>query len=346
MIQFRRLSVLSIFALLALLLPTCQLVSPTGSGAAGVEQLASLSFFDSLHGWTVSSICASAAACRAQVYGTTDGGRTWAAAGRLLLTPIKLKMLDSGVGWLIGSIGSTCGADVCPNVIMLSLNAGATWDRVSTVSGTLVDLSALSTNDAWAVSSLCRSGSTCTAILVKTASQGQMWENQELPLVGRGFQLVRLDPQRAWVGAAGSAAGQPIALAATGDGGETWQFWETPCRAPEFSLDYQSASKGWLLCDAGGTSSDSLVLYQSADGGRSWTITGPVGPLPFSSATGGTPAAVGTVMATPNRLARGFTFTSSTFGWVSLISGVLLVTSDAGKTWRSAPPGPLRVAAK
>jgi photosystem II stability/assembly factor-like uncharacterized protein len=333
--RFGRVTVLSIFALLAILLSGCQLATPTGSAAVGVEQLVSLSFVDSLHGWTISSSCPSAAACRAQVYGTTDGGRTWAAAGRLLLTPIKLAMLDSGVGWLIGSIGSTCGTDVCPNVIMLSLNAGASWDRVSTVSGALVDLSTLSTNDAWAVASLCRSENTCTAILVKTASQGQIWVNQELPLVGRSFQLARLDPQRAWVGAAGSAAGQPVSLVATGDGGLTWQSWETPCRARAYALDYQSASDGWLLCDAGGTSSDSLALYHSADSGRSWTMTGPVGPLPPDTATGA-PATVGAVTATPNRLVSGFSFLSPNLGWVSLTSGALLVTSDAGKTWRSA----------
>ncbi len=337
--RFRRLIVLPIVALLALLLSSCQLVSPTGSGTAGVEQLVSLSFVDSTRGWTVSSVCSSAApsaACRAQVYGTVDGGRTWTAAGRLLLTPFKLEMLDSGIGWLIGSIGSTCGADVCPNVIMLSLNAGATWDRVSTVSGSLVDLSALSANDAWAVASLCRGGGTCTAILVKTESQGEIWVNQELPLVGRSFQLARIDPQRAWVGAAGSAAGQPVTLAATGDGGSTWQSWETPCRAQAFALDYQSASDGWLLCDGGGTSSDSLVLYHSADSGRSWTMTGPVGSLPSGPTAGAPAASVGTVTATPNQLASGFAFTSAKLGWVSLMSGALVVTSDAGRTWRSA----------
>jgi photosystem II stability/assembly factor-like uncharacterized protein len=268
----------------------------------------------------------SAGACRTLIYQTSDGGTTWRATTHVLLTPKKIQFVDPKTGWLIGSIGESCGADVCPNVVMLSTDAGATWNRVSTVTGALVDEAATSANDYWALGRVCKDQTSCTAVLVVTTSAGNLWDNRELPLAGQEFHLQRLSPTSSWISGVASVPDGPPTLLRSTDAGATWATFVMPCHGPGTLFDFATRLNGWLLCQDQAQSNSAIgALYRSDDGGRSWQAMATL----RSAAPAATP-----VLATPTGDdASGLVFTSVRDGWISLSSGRLLATHDGGQTW-------------
>jgi photosystem II stability/assembly factor-like uncharacterized protein len=263
-----------------------------------------------------------------RIYRTEDGGATWAQAARFLLSPRDLDFVDSQTGWLVGGIGDSCGAQTCPNAIMLTTDGGLQWNRVSTVSTKLMDVAASSPLDAWVVGGLCDGSAGCGAMLVKTNSGGQMWDTQTLPIVGRDFHLQR---PSAGVGVVGGISAGGAVVARTIDGGKTWQVARPACAGSTLPVSFRG-EEGWLLCTAppGGGTSAATVLH-SADAGKTWTeisqldlaTTAPT-PTPSSA-----PAAAGAI-----------TFTSRTDGWIVLATGEVERSTDGGKTWTEAFSAP------
>ncbi|HLZ10242.1 MAG TPA: hypothetical protein VKT80_16755, partial [Chloroflexota bacterium] len=249
------------------------------SGGPMSQRLISMSFVDADVGWAVASECpsnsssATSVACRSIIYGTVDSGRTWSVVAHFLLSPKSIRFVDRQTGWLIGSVGEKCGSNTCPNVVMRSQDGGKTWDRVSTVSGELIDAAAYSRNDAWALGQVCGVAGGCGAELVRTITAGEIWDNQELPLTGSAFHVTRFGPHSGWItGSVDGGAGS--ALLGTVDGGSTWTNLTNPCRGAWSRVYFGSANDGWLLCSpvpvTGGTGAVGLV-YQTSDAGRSWS---------------------------------------------------------------------------
>jgi photosystem II stability/assembly factor-like uncharacterized protein len=261
------------------------------------------------------------------VYVTVDAGRTWSTAGRTLLSPKKVHFVDQKTGWLIGSIGEKCGSAICPNVVMLSDDGGKTWNRVSTVSGELVDETAFSGNEAWALGQVCHDAAQCSAEFVRTTTAGQIWDNQNLPLVGRDFHVERYGRTVGWVGGTVDG-GQGTALLRSVDGGSTWAPVTLPCQGSWSRFDSFSAKDGWLICspDAAGAVAISIArIYRTSDGGETWsqltTITDSSGPTLLDGKAGKDPVG-------------GFHFASIDIGWLALSDGRLFGTDDGGRTWR------------
>jgi len=311
---------------LLLLLAGCEEPVPVGplspSTLPTEARLTSLSFVDPSHGWVVAADCSgesgsSSGACRALVYATTNGGRSWSPDGRLLLVPRRMQFTDQETGWLVGGIGQRCGNSTCPNVVMQSTDAGRTWQRTSTTSVDLIDLSFASPRDGWILGQACATSTSCTATLVSTDSAGQTWSNQQLPLSGHGFHLDRLNPSVGWVG--GITNGQAV-LIATSDGGGHWERLDTPCRGESLAFAFPSASQGWLACSGGnGSRPAASALYRTTDGGRSWQSM--ASPL-VAASTGAPGDAAVTALG----------FASPTDGWIVDDGGAVLRTRDGGQT--------------
>lgn len=291
-------------------------VAPPAPAPPTEVQLVAMSFTDPARGWVAAKECSGI--CRVQIYRTVDGGATWARAAHFLLTPRALAFADPQNGWLVGSVGDNCGAQNCPNAIMLTTDGGLQWDRVSSVSTELLDVSTRSPMDAWAVGTLCVGSKSCAPTLVKTASGGQTWVNQTLPIIGRDFQLQQLDPTTAIVGGTSTNG---AAMARTEDGGKTWLAESPPCSGQEAGFTFRG-TEGWLLCAAPpGGSATQLTVLHSADGGATWTT---ISHLDAPAKTRG---------AAPIAPTGAIAFTSPTNGWISLGTGAIERTIDGGRTW-------------
>ncbi len=318
---------LALGAVLSLVLTACEEPQPVGGLSPATlpaeARLASLSFVDADHGWVVAANCLEGSGtptggCRALVYSTRSGGKSWAPAGRLLLVPRGMQFTDLETGWLIGTIGQRCGNATCPNVVMQTTDAGRTWQRTSTTSVELADVRFVSARDGWILGQACVSATSCAASLVFTDSAGQTWSNEQLPLNGHGFHLDRLNASVGWVG--GIVDGRAV-LIATGDGGKSWARLETPCQGDALAFDFPSAERGWLACS--GTGSVASGFFQTEDGGRTWQAR----PLPGAgSLTGGNGGGLVSALG----------FTSPDFGWVLDGGKTILNTRDGGKTWATS----------
>lgn len=315
--------------LLLVILAGCEEPHPVGPLSPSMlppgAHLTSLSFVDADHGWVVAADCTQGggtptSGCRALVYGTTDGGHSWSPEGRLLLVPRKLQFTDSSTGWVVGGIGQQCGDAACPNVVMQTTDAGRSWQRTLTTSVDLIDLSFASPRDGWILGETCETKAACKATLVSTASTGQTWSNQDLPLTGHGFRLARISPSVGWVGAIDN--GQAV-LIATRDDGKHWDKVETPCHGESLAFDFRSPTAGWLACSGGaGGGSATDGLYRTADGGQTWQT------LP--------PLSTGTAANQPGGAVATLAFTSPNDGWIVEGEGEVLATHDGGKTWSLA----------
>jgi len=140
-----------------------------------------------------------------------------------------------------------------------------------------------------------------------------------------------LDANTAWV-IFSKDGDNPAIIFSTTDGGKTWHSGQVPSSDPHVSpyvtaLQFIDPHHGWLLASYGAAAgSEAVELYQSTDGGISWTLaasgmpTNPSGSLPF----GGHKTGLG--------------FRDLQHGWIpggdagSAI--VLLATQDGGRTWR------------
>ncbi len=315
-------------AVLALVLAGCQEPRRQSLSLPTEARVVSLSFVDADHGWLVAADCGQQPAtptnaCRAILYATVDGGRSWSPGARILITPRKLQFTDRSSGWLIGSIGRDCGRSTCPNVVMRTVDGGRTWERASTTSVNLVDLSFTSPRDGWVLGEDCTAGAACRPVLLSTRSAGETWMNQDLPLTGRGFRIDRIDTATGLVG--GIADGQ-AALLMTRDDGVHWERMSTPCRGVALALAFDSPDRGWLYCSTESNGRPDVgAVYRTADGGRVWKAAG----LPAGNGAEPESNATEPAIAVP----------SSDSAWVLDARGAAHVTRDGGETW-SRPPTP------
>ncbi len=307
----------------------------------GTPELASMSFVDPRTGWAVAADCTTQAdksassACESEIYGTIDGGKSWVPTSRVLLTPRRLTFPDPKAGWLIGSIGLHCGANLCQNVIMLSEDGGKKWNRVSTVSAELTDVAAVSKNDVWAVGRACPANRDCSGVIVHTESGGQLWDNHELPIVSPELRTGRVSSLVGWVTRTDAVAGaQPLAM--TRDGGASWTVVPTPCEGDGALADFTTPRDGWLVCSKGQASSAPFTVHRTANGGATWETVDSIptpGPVNASSSRRVTATDVSGTLAAPTLLARSLQVSPTGNAWVALTTGQLvLVPTDATRT--------------
>ena len=129
------------------------------------------------------------------------------------------------------------------------------------------------------------------------------------------------DARHAWaVGADyGSGDRQAALMLASADGGQTWKRVAIAGQEGMLSVQFPTASTGYVTADGG-------VLYTTTDGGATW--------------------ARGVAVASDVSL-YGLSFTDATHGWVcgaqgneDWYGGRCYVTIDSGATWRDVTPDP------
>lgn len=238
---------------------------------------------------------------------TDDAGETW----EHVPTPTDLSLFDVAFGddahgWAVGAAGT----------VLRSEDGGRSWQEVLVeiidpfdgssrpLDSTLFGVDAVSATEAWAVGDFG---------LVLHTRDGRSWTQVEIPeevfaddnIPDRILNAVHFsDRSQGWI------AGEFATLLRTSDGGETWtNERQIEGAAPDVYLfDISTNGEGWAL--AGGIGG---VAVGTAEGGSSWAAL-----------------AVPTTAGLFGAAVRGEQ------GILAGDRGVLLVTTDSGRSWREA----------
>lgn len=270
-----------------------------------------LFFLDASRGWALGRRCAMHT-CFAVMRRTSDGGRTWQAAGaphrtwddQQPLMPGEVRSVtfaDERNGWAYG-----------PG-FWATHDGGATWREVlqATVREVLVRGSAV-----WLVAyNSCASMDCEPSVLRATVGSDTFTGPDDSPIKTRAelaapdathAYLVEIDP------------GEHPSVVATADRGRTWVRHEAPC-ANAYRRAAAAAGTLWVVCEYdGGGGSAPIATARSTDGGAHWTTT-------------------------PKRVEQGYPSVlvplSGTAAWRA-DDGVgegIRSTSDGGATWHTYP---------
>ncbi len=264
-----------------------------------------LSFADEKHGWVLLSGCCAAGNDPAQIYRTTDGGRSW------ILTADSL-----GFGGKIGGLSTPYHTGIA------FANAYEGWMTFATISGEGGIAHTTNAGRSWRNAKLpvpptekTLQGCDMTSptifsptelLFVANCHQGD-YENRNL-----------------------------IYLFATKNDGKMWTI--TPIAVADvvaMSMAFNpplvymiSPSVGWLVTGkVGDVTTADFALYQTTDGGQNWTKLARLPPELNSN-----------VLFCDNYTLCIFDFIDSQTGWSLTQSGDLLQTSDGGKTWNALHP--------
>jgi photosystem II stability/assembly factor-like uncharacterized protein len=191
--------------------------------------------------------------------------------------------------------------------IIHSGDAGATWTGQQ--SGTPADLFSVSFGDdqhGWT----CGSTATGASIVLATSDGGTTWVDRTPGGLTRTLtNLSFVDASHGWAGTTGGF------VMRTSDGGATWTSSRVGTSKGALTLDFVDATHGWAIEPGSGS------LWHTANGGASWALV---------HAFRGSDLYVG-----------GVDFVDSSHGWAYAVRGggdtvsTIMVTSDAGKTWRT-----------
>lgn len=249
------------------------------------DTLLDVDFADEKNGWAVGT--------EGVVYGSTDGGRTWAPEPlsswqvRYTREPLKLKaqgdqdvapMINASVasmfsvgdkaGWAAGDVPTGEGLNV-RGFALGSKDAGQSWSELVDGSGggapySVNDLWFTSETDGWAAAGTLEDHQ--EDVLLRTTDGGRTWERRPTGTAQylRAIQFVGKD--LGWLVGITSVNDDeergPSKILTTTDGGATWtvQF-----NAPRSFYDvcFVDARDGWVV-------GDRASVYQTVDGGKRW----------------------------------------------------------------------------
>ncbi|MGA2038139.1 MAG: hypothetical protein ABSH42_02585 [Bryobacteraceae bacterium] len=175
--------------------------------------------------------------------------------------PIELPFRCTGEDIRWAGLGCS-EEEPCP--IFLELSAAAHWGERTVVSGNIHSESA-----------------TLYSVLLSSENGGQTWSEAHPPIRGAAVDHIQyLDSGLGWIGGEEQfPLPQNPFLLLTADGGKTWteravlhESTESPFGAV-VQFFFSSNSAGSLVLDRGqGSGQDRYALFQSENGGQSWTI--------------------------------------------------------------------------
>ena len=221
--------------------------------------------------------------------------------------------MDERRGWAAGGKGA----------LLSTADGGATWEvRKSPTEDAVRDIFFHDAETGWL---LCERSwfkpmekDESVSYLLKTSDGGRAWSRVEvtrgadvdLKLAGLRFA----DHDRGWV------FGEQGALFSTADGGATWLRQRVPTRHVLLGASFFDASTGWL-------SGGGLTVLKTTDGGASW-----------HAGTVSLPAS-GVEAQGPSRRLNAVCFVDERRGWAVGAGGVIVATTDGGRTWRQQTSG-------
>ena len=235
--------------------------------------------------------------------------------------------VDERKGWAVGSKGA----------LLSTADGGQTWElKKPPTEDALRDVYFHDAETGWLV---CERSmfkpmekEESVSYLLKTSDGGGSWARVEvtrgpdvdLKLAGLRFT----DREHGWV------YGEMGALFSTSDGGATWARQRVPTRHLLLGASFLDAQTGWL-------SGGGMTVLKTTDGGATWR-SGTVF-LP-ANAVGQEQAPVTTeqhqeTRAVGGRRLNAVWFASHDHGWAVGGEGVILATTDGGRTWRPRASG-------
>jgi len=187
-----------------------------------------------------------------------------------------------------------------------------------------------SATSGWSAGGACDAQNRCETGIARTTDGGARWSLVTPPVSARGLSLgiTAASSQDAWIwGTDGNGTGLPPILAATHDGGRTWQQFNL---GGATVVDVQAADgTAWAetACAAGAVPCTARLVSQPIHGGE-WTTLGPV------------PSAVQGPAFSNGAVSGPYLVRSGTRAWV--IDGneqhpALVSTSDGGHVWTQLP---------
>ena len=337
--------------------PLAVATSAVAQGPAGTALWAA-SFIDEQTGWVI----AASYDGHGLVLGTTDGGKSWVTLASLGIFPAsgltQLRFVDAQSGWLLTSVllpanvggcaPPSTAPPQCRTVIFRTSDGGRSWreqlsvEQPSKLGPGLRGLSAFDDRHAWAIRLAAR-GVACSPfncnLEVVATSDGERWESVAM-LPAFSDQLDFIDQRTGWAATytAKNEPGQPhntATVVATHDGGRTWTPQLNIAGQGHIQVAFSDQRSGWALVptnDCVGTPCTSYSLYQTTDGGGSWTrIQDGTAPTSWWS-----PRNQVTLLGGPH-------FASASMGWIPILydgtgTDAVLMTTDGGRTWTRGGP--------
>ncbi|HYM69807.1 MAG TPA: hypothetical protein VEZ44_09445 [bacterium] len=259
-------------------------------------------------------------ATAADIFRTTNGGRTWSRAVATARNVGQMAFADARHGWMTVDLDNAMSSEALR--LLRTTDGGATWTEVARtdlpgdpvrsglpISGDKSGVAFLDANTGWITGYVPRDNYT---YLYATSNGGRTWRFEALPLpAGTGTVEVGLNPptvfapSEAVLTARLSGTAVPLTLVyVTHDAGVHWVS-TAPIPANTSVSSFLNARVGWMT--------DGATLYATRDAGHRWTIE------PRSGAF---------------RDVAELDFVSETVGWTVVRSApFLLKTSDGGRTW-------------
>jgi photosystem II stability/assembly factor-like uncharacterized protein len=288
-----------------------------------------LHFFDSKSGVIVGSYRASRTSdCIAAIAITFDGGTNWKVRyfGKTVIEGISFS--SNGVGWAVGSTAEGEAAPATP-FILKSSDRGATWERVK---------NPVSRADAFGESVFFldrdlgflfgahSAGESDRSLLLRTTDGGKTWIEVFYGKDSRSglhYGSKLSFSKRGKFGIAIGDGGEKVLF--TRDLGRSWTVSRTGYSQevhPFLNAEIVSESEAWLTTD-----SDQLI--HTSDGGSTWNL---IEIVASSSETE-------SLMSKARLSFRGLAFENTNRGWISGNSGLILATSNGGKSWNAESYG-------
>jgi photosystem II stability/assembly factor-like uncharacterized protein len=316
------------------------------AGLPGLGPIASLSFADAEHG--VARVSLGNSPAPDGLFVTDDGGRSWRPAALTEATstpsPAATGSLDASAlaVWSGGQDGLVGGTDGAGGRVDMTTDAGRTWTTVWRPDAPVVQLTALGTVDAVAVT--CASADAdCT--LWRSADGGATWKTVGTTPAALSFS----DPRHGWrlvpmAPPPGTPTGGPgaAAIERTSDGGQTWQAASAvpcgpggPIALGPTAIAAESATSAWLLCTGeGATIMEDKALAVTTDGGVTWQVR--------AATIGSDPSGdVGQIPSTG--YPSGLAIAPDGTAWMGGSRMLPLVSRDGGRTWTDMPLGEIDV---
>lgn len=218
----------------------------------------SISFIDAQRGWAISKDA------QAQVWRTTDGGRTWIAIAKMrvdeldtnFLSSVQMKFVDASHGWIIETFS-----------IWRTEDGGISWKKGditsrSEVKGQPVRGSFVNAWMGWIHSS--------EGEVFRTKDGGKTWHVSMVAADVDLTDIIFIDERNGWL------SGTNGKLYCTINGGETWQPLSVASNNTVISsVHFVSKKEGWAVgyiqqADTAPRAGRGLVLH-TTDGGLNWT---------------------------------------------------------------------------
>jgi len=329
------------------------------SGAAPTAfSVLDVAFGDDLHGWEVGSTCTDGS-CVLAVRATADGGRTWTAP-----SPVDPRPTGADATARVAFRGARSGFVAAAGLLYTSGDGGRTWSRASLPDG-VVAVAPVGAS-VWALQA-CPGSPPCSVRVLASTDDGRHWAAMAAgpAVAGADATMVRVSAVDAFVAGSGSAGRGGSRLAATHDGGHSWEQLPDPCGpSPAGAAPVIAAlepTELWVACDGPAD----RAVYRSRDGGRHWEQRVSAAPGAGALGAAGSPAALALAPRGPVylglepgpllRSSDGATWTVSleattaggvrlvefvdtAHGWVVTGDGRALGTADGGRTWTPLAP--------